>query len=200
LLGKVGKAKERGHLEVKIGFTVKSGSLTDLSKKEKHKSSIGQLSHVAHSVGGSLLSLGSAEKRKGIKKFAKSIGSKMHLRGKKKDGDPDDNSSIGSVGSLKRNFDKFKSRQTKEDADPGVVSDEDDFTFDDLSHKSSVSSLNQPTNHGLSNSISSVENLSGDVSNKASIAPPVKPPRNEPKAQDEWESKLFGKQTNKSKT
>jgi Rab11 family-interacting protein 1/2/5 len=196
--GKVGKAKERGHLEVKIGFTVKSGSLTDLSKKEKHKSSIGQLSHVAHSVGGSLLSLGSAEKRKGIKKFAKSIGSKMHLRGKKKDGDPDDNSSIGSVGSLKRNFDKFKSRQTKEDADPGVVSDEDDFTFDDLSHKSSVSSLNQPTNHGLSNSISSVENLSGDVSNKASIAPPVKPPRNEPKAQDEWESKLFGKQTNKN--
>lgn len=113
---------------MKIGFTVKSGSLTDLSKKEKHKSSIGQLSHVAHSVGGSLLSLGSAEKRKGIKKFAKSIGSKMHLRGKKKDGDPDDNSSIGSVGSLKRNFDKFKSRQTKEDADPGVVSDEDDFT------------------------------------------------------------------------
>ncbi|XP_008193422.1 rab11 family-interacting protein 1 isoform X2 [Tribolium castaneum] len=188
--GKVGKAKERGHLEVKIGFTVKSGSLTDLSKKEKHKSSIGQLSHVAQSVGGSLLSLGSAEKRKGIKKFAKSIGSKMHLRGKKKDGDLDDSSSIGSVGSLKRNFDKFKSRQTKEDADPGVVSDEDDFTFDDLSHKSSVSSLNHPTNHN--NSVSSTENISGDVSNKT---PPAKPPRNEPKPQDEWESKLFGKQT-----
>ncbi|RZC39933.1 rab11 family-interacting protein 1 [Asbolus verrucosus] len=196
--GKVGKAKERGHLEVKIGFTVKSGSLTDLSKKEKHKSSIGQLSHVAQSVGGSLLSLGSAEKRKGIKKFAKSIGSKMHLRGKKKDGDFDDNSSIGSVGSLKRNFDKFKSRQTKEDADPGVVSDEDDFTFDDLSHKSSVSSLSQPTNPGLSNSISSVDNLSGDVSNKNSTTPPMKPPRHETKPQDEWESKLFGKQTNKN--
>ncbi|XP_044256202.1 rab11 family-interacting protein 2 isoform X2 [Tribolium madens] len=191
--GKVGKAKERGHLEVKIGFTVKSGSLTDLSKKEKHKSSIGQLSHVAQSVGGSLLSLGSAEKRKGIKKFAKSIGSKMHLRGKKKDGDLDDSSSIGSVGSLKRNFDKFKSRQTKEDADPGVVSDEDDFTFDDLSHKSSVSSLNQPTNHN--NSVSSTENISGDILNKT---PPVKPPRNENKPQDEWESKLFGKQTNKN--
>ncbi|KAJ3639274.1 hypothetical protein Zmor_002639 [Zophobas morio] len=189
--GKVGKAKERGHLEVKIGFTVKSGSLTDLSKKEKHKSS---LSHVAQSVGGSLLSLGSAEKRKGIKKFAKSIGSKMHLRSKKKDGDLDDGSSIGSVGSLKRNFDKVNSRQTKEDADPGVVSDEDEFTFDDLSHKSSISSLNQPTNHGLSHS--SVENLSGDI-NKTNSVSPAKPPRSESKPQDEWESKLFGKQSNK---
>lgn len=134
LIGKQGRNKERGHLEVKIGFTVKSGSLTDLTKKEKHKSSIGQLSHVAHSVGGSLLSLGSSDKRKGIKKFAKSIGSKMHIRSKKKDGsgggDDDGSSSIGSVGSLKiRNFDRFKSRQTKEDADPGVVSeDEDEFT------------------------------------------------------------------------
>ncbi|XP_063928496.1 rab11 family-interacting protein 1 isoform X2 [Zophobas morio] len=192
--GKVGKAKERGHLEVKIGFTVKSGSLTDLSKKEKHKSS---LSHVAQSVGGSLLSLGSAEKRKGIKKFAKSIGSKMHLRSKKKDGDLDDGSSIGSVGSLKRNFDKVNSRQTKEDADPGVVSDEDEFTFDDLSHKSSISSLNQPTNHGLSHS--SVENLSGDI-NKTNSVSPAKPPRSESKPQDEWESKLFGKQSNKDST
>lgn len=115
-------------MEVKIGFTVKSGSLTDLSKKEKHKSSIGQLSHVAQSVGGSLLSLGSAEKRKGIKKFARSIGSKIHLKGKKNKDDPDDNSSFGSVSSFKQTFNKFESSQTKEDADPGVVSDEDDFT------------------------------------------------------------------------
>lgn len=115
---------------MKIGFTVKSGSLTDIAKKEKHKSSMGQLSHVAQSVGGSLLSLGSGEKRKGIKKFAKSIGSKMHLRSRK-DSDMDENSSIGSVGSLQRRniaFNNFKSRQTKEDADPGVVSeDEDEF-------------------------------------------------------------------------
>lgn len=50
--------KERGELEVKIAFTVKAGSLTDLSKKDKHKSSMGQLSHIAQSVGGSLLSIG----------------------------------------------------------------------------------------------------------------------------------------------
>lgn len=133
IVGQEGKNKERGKLEVKIQFTVRSGSLTNLSKKEKHKSSIGQLSHVAQSVGGSLMSLGSAEQRKGIKKFAKSIGSKMNLKGKKKGGhSEDDASSIGSVGSLNirnNNLGKFKSRQTLEDADPGVVSeDEDEFT------------------------------------------------------------------------
>lgn len=126
--GKEAKNKDRGQLEVKIGFNVKSGSLTNLSKKEKHKSSVGQLSQMAHSVGGSLLSIGSAEKRKGIKKFAKSISSKMHLKGKKKDGDGDDSWSIGSVGSLKRRngVAKYGSQQTAEDADPGVVSEDDD--------------------------------------------------------------------------
>lgn len=127
-----GKQKDRGQLEVKIAFNVKSGSLTNLSKKEKHKSSLGGLTHVAQSVGGSLLSLGSAEKRKGIKKFAKSIGSKMHLKGKKKDEFDDGASSIGSVGSLNIRSQtlnrKFRSKQTLEDADPGVVSDEDEFT------------------------------------------------------------------------
>lgn len=129
--GKEGKAKERGQLEVKIAFTVKSGSLTNLSKKEKHKSSVGTLSQVAQSVGGSLLSIGSVDKRKGIKKFAKSIGSKMHLKSKKKDIDDGDSLSIGSVGSLKRRNGSFgiNSKQTIEDADPGVVSeDDDDFT------------------------------------------------------------------------
>lgn len=77
------------------------------------------------------MSLGSAEKRKGIKKFAKSIGSKMNLKGKKKHGhSEDEGSSIGSVSSLqvRNNIEKFKSKQTLEDADPGVVSDDDDFT------------------------------------------------------------------------
>ncbi|KAK9889115.1 hypothetical protein WA026_004386 [Henosepilachna vigintioctopunctata] len=185
--GKQGKPKDRGKLEVKIGFTVKSGSLTDITKKEKHKSSMGQLSHVAQSVGGSLLSLGSAEKRKGIKKFAKSIGSKMHLRSRK-ESDLDDSSSVGSVGSLQRRtntvFANVKSKQTKEDADPGVVSeDEDEFTFDELSHKSSASSINQNAN---SSSLSDATNYGDNV-------PPVKPARVEPKPQDEWESKLLGK-------
>lgn len=45
------KKKDRGELEVKISFIVKSGSLSNLSKKEKHKSSLGQLSQAAHSFG-----------------------------------------------------------------------------------------------------------------------------------------------------
>lgn len=207
--GKESKTKERGQLEVKIAFTVKSGSLTDLSKKEKHKSSMGQLSHMAQSVGGSLLSITSIEKRKSIKKFAKSIGSKIHLKGKKKHHDLDDgNSSIGSVNSLQKisNSDYIgKSRQTREDADPGVVSEDDEFTFDDLSHKSSGSSLNQTTSQlGTigSSSIVSLENVTdGEVASKNSNGnlPPVKPPRAEPKLQDEWELKLYGKQSKSNK-
>lgn len=69
------KKKDRGELEVRVAFTVKAGSLTDLSKKEKHKSSISQ---IASNVGGSLLSIGTLEKRKGLKKFAKSLGSKVN--------------------------------------------------------------------------------------------------------------------------
>ena len=45
------KNKPRGELEVRVAFIVKAGSLTDLSKKDKHKSSLGQLSHLAQSVG-----------------------------------------------------------------------------------------------------------------------------------------------------
>lgn len=200
-----GKQKDRGQLEVKIAFNVKSGSLTNLSKKDKHKSSLGGLSHVAQSVGGSLLSLGSAEKRKGIKKFAKSIGSKMHLKGKKKDEYDDGASSIGSVGSLNIRSQtlnrRFKSKQTLEDADPGVVSDEDEFTFDDLSHKSSASSLSITNATNTSPALVKApvqENLTVSTPTtptitKSQTLPPAKPPRSEVKLpQDEWESKLFG--------
>ncbi|XP_022915175.1 rab11 family-interacting protein 2 [Onthophagus taurus] len=196
--GQESKNKDRGKLEVKIAFTVKSGSLTDLSKKEKHKSSIGQLSNVAQSVGGSLLSIGSIEKRKGgLKKFAKSLGSKMHLKGKKKD--DDDSSSLGSVGSLRsrNNISEVnQSRQTAEDADPGVVSDDEDFTFDDLSHKSSGSSLNQPPpqNNNVKIKVDSPEEEGSRRHTVAII--PTKPPRNDIKTQDEWDLKLYG---NKSK-
>jgi hypothetical protein len=44
------KNKPRGELEVRVAFLVKAGSLTDLSKKP-HRSSMGQLSHMAQSVG-----------------------------------------------------------------------------------------------------------------------------------------------------
>lgn len=70
--GKEKKDKQRGDLEVRIAFTVKAGSLTDLSKKEKNKSS-------TLGLGGSLLSLGTLEKRKSLKKFAKSLGSKVSV-------------------------------------------------------------------------------------------------------------------------
>ncbi|XP_075159275.1 rab11 interacting protein [Haematobia irritans] len=128
--GKEKKNKDRGELDVLISFTVKSGSLTDLSKKEKHKSSIGQL---ASSVGGSLLSIGTIEKRKGIKKIAKKFGSKLHLPGSKKKNQEDDNMSYtGSFASI-----GTPNRIRVQDSD-----EEDDFQFDKLSQKSSVSSLN----------------------------------------------------------
>ncbi|XP_073834064.1 rab11 interacting protein isoform X3 [Musca autumnalis] len=132
--GKEKKNKERGELFAMISFTVKSGSLTDLSKKEKHKSSIGQL---ASSVGGSLLSIGQIEKRKGIKKIAKKFGSKLHLptgsKKKNKDGDGEDGMSYtGSFASI-----GTPNRIRVVDSE-----DEDEFQFDKLSQKSSVSSLN----------------------------------------------------------
>lgn len=151
--GKEKKNKERGELEVRIAFVVKSGSLTDLSKKDKHKSSIGQL---ASSVGGSLLSIGNGEKRRSIKKLAGSLSSKLHIRSKKKqEAGGDDSSSFGgsfaSLGTPNSSAGRGQNGgsgrrrggQRAGEADPGVISeDEDEFVFDNLSHKSSGSSLN----------------------------------------------------------
>ncbi|KAH8303039.1 hypothetical protein KR018_000684, partial [Drosophila ironensis] len=153
--GKEKKNKERGELEVRIAFVVKSGSLTDLSKKDKHKSSIGQL---ASSVGGSLLSIGNGEKRRSIKKLAGSLSSKLHIRSKKnKEVTGDDSSSFGgsfaSLGTPNNSTGRGQNGaggsgrrrggQRAGEADPGVISeDEDEFVFDNLSHKSSGSSLN----------------------------------------------------------
>ncbi|XP_065724155.2 caldesmon isoform X3 [Drosophila suzukii] len=152
--GKEKKNKERGELEVRIAFVVKSGSLTDLSKKDKHKSSIGQL---ASSVGGSLLSIGNGEKRRSIRKLAGSISSKLHIGGRKKhpEAGGDDSSSFGgsfaSLGTPNSSngrgqnggSGRRRGGQRAGEADPGVISeDEDEFVFDNLSHKSSGSSLN----------------------------------------------------------
>lgn len=147
------KQKDRGELEVRVGFTVKSGSLTDLSGGkggQKHKSSMGQL------ASGSLLSINTLEKRKNLKKFAKSLGSKMHITGKKgkdKDKDKQDTDSMaGSTSNVWPTPDMGQQRrrpQEKGEADPGVISeDEDEFAFENLSHKSSGSSLN--VNRGFS--------------------------------------------------
>ncbi|XP_062540052.1 rab11 family-interacting protein 5 isoform X2 [Armigeres subalbatus] len=208
------KKKERGELEVRIAFTVKAGSLTDLSKKEKNKSSI---SNLASNVGGSLLSIGAIEKRKSLKKFAKSLGSKVHISGigKKKnkasDMAADDGSFSGSYSSIgtPSGLQSRQSRQTFGDADPGVISeDEDEFVFDNLSHKSSGSSLNIRAQSGAghisakSTTQSSSSTPDETRKHKTISLPPSKPPRllseNEtetaPTAKvDEWEQKLYGK-------
>ncbi|OAD53494.1 Rab11 family-interacting protein 1, partial [Eufriesea mexicana] len=201
--------KERGELEVKIGFIVKAGSLTDLSHKERHKSSLGQLSTAAHSIGGSLLSIGSFEKRKGLKKLAKSIGNRVKGKSKHNLDKGDDLD--------EREERKFRTtRQEPGEADPGVISeDEDEFTFDDLSHKSSASSLNAPVVGGNSNSVGSVASSVSSGNNFEAHLPPApmnaapnKPPRFSMSASstslskvdnikdDEWGLKLYGKQVN----
>nr|XP_029715575.1 LOW QUALITY PROTEIN: rab11 family-interacting protein 5-like [Aedes albopictus] len=208
------KKKERGELEVRIAFTVKAGSLTDLSKKEKNKSSV---SNLASNVGGSLLSIGAIEKRKSLKKFAKSLGSKVHISGigKKKNKDvdsvADDASFTGSYSSIgtPSGLQSRQSRQTFGDADPGVISeDEDEFVFDNLSHKSSGSSLNTRAQSGAghilpkSTTQSSASTPDETRKHKSVTLPPSKPPRllseNEsepapPAKVDEWEQKLYGK-------
>ncbi|KAL2714304.1 rab11 family-interacting protein 1 isoform X1 [Vespula squamosa] len=223
LCSKPGKenTKDRGELEVRIGFIVKAGSLTDLTRKERHKSSLGQLSTAAQSIGGSLLSIGSIEKRKGLKKLAKSIGNRVKGKSKNK----------LNKENLDEREEEYGFRATSQEpgeADPGVISeDEDEFTFDDLSHKSSASSLNAPvaaTVNGTkkSNSVTSVasaasfgrNNVGHEVQQTAPIAinvAPNKPPRFatssstsslskiDNQKEDEWGLKLYGKQSNAPK-
>ncbi|CRK89652.1 CLUMA_CG003443, isoform A [Clunio marinus] len=185
------KDKDRGELEVRTAFTVKAGSLSDLSKKEKEKTG---------GVGGSLLSLGTLEKRKSLKKFAKSLGSKMHVTGRKKKDKSDDSDSysgsFSSLGTPSMGIKNSRNMGNIGNADPGVISeDEDEFVFDNLSHKSSGSSLNlrSKTNNLI---------LTGkdDVApSKTATLPPMKPPRSlndtptKDTKVDEWEAKLYGK-------
>ncbi|XP_074095291.1 rab11 interacting protein [Cotesia typhae] len=177
LSSKPGKenTKERGELEVKIGFIVKAGSLTDLTRKERHKSSLGQLSTAAHSIGGSLLSIGSLEKRKGLKKLAKSIGNRVKGKSKNK-------------LDHEHEFDEVEehqirpTRQEPGEADPGVISEDDDeFTFDDLSHKSSASSLNAPVSSGLTSGYSSNSTTQSSRTTDLNIlSTPTNPAPNKP--------------------
>ncbi|XP_070491755.1 rab11 family-interacting protein 2 isoform X2 [Chironomus tepperi] len=198
--GQEKKDKDRGELEVRTSFTVKAGSLSDLSKKDKNKSS---LSNITGSVGGSLLSLGAIEKRKSLKKFAKSLGTKMHVTGKKKKdkGGDDTESYTGSFSSIGTpNLGMKRGSFRNENADPGVISeDEDEFVFENLSHKSSGSSLNvrQKNNNLILNKLDS------PILRESSTLPQItKPERHsdtssltkekDPKV-DEWEAKLYGK-------
>jgi hypothetical protein len=202
LLSKPGqekKDKDRGELEIRTAFTVKAGSLSDLSKKDKNKSS---LSNIASNVGGSLLSLGAIEKRKSLKKFAKSLGTKMHVTGKKKKdkGENDSDSYTGSFSSLGTphlGIKQLNSPSFHGNADPGVISeDEDEFAFDNLSHKSSGSSLNiRNKSNNLVLTGKGQDDLSTSSRSSATL-PPIKPKRNvneSPAKVDEWEAKLYGK-------
>jgi Rab11 family-interacting protein 1/2/5 len=184
------KKKPRGELEVRVAFLVKSGSLMDLSSKP-HKSSMGQLSLMAQSVGGSLLSIASLDKKKGLKKLAKNLVK----RGKKSDKE------VTVVANTEFQSSRQMSTQVAGDADPGVISEgesEDDFTFDDLSHKSSGSSLNANQTSTVTPVTGSLENLAGGEVLRRTTAAPVPAPapvRSEPnRTVDEWEQKLYRKQ------
>lgn len=129
--------KERGELEIRIAFTVKAGSLNDLSKtgKSKSKTSLSNLSF----TGGSLLSLRTLEKRKGIKSFAKAVSNKLKKP-------KDKNSSSGSINEdidFKSNRNSFTGSSSHGYHDPGTISEnEDEFAFENLSQKGSDRSLN----------------------------------------------------------
>jgi len=190
------KNKPRGELEVRVAFLVKSGSLMDLSSKP-HKSSMGQLSLMAQSVGGSLLSIASLDKKKGLKKLAKNLVKKSKKSDKKseKEVKVDANTEFQSSRQM--------STQVAGDADPGVISEgesEDDFTFDDLSHKSSGSSLNANQTSTVTPVTGSLENLAGGEVLRRTTPAPVPAPaplRSAPnRTVDEWEQKLYRKQGN----
>lgn len=217
--GKEKKDKDRGELEVRIAFTVnpETGSMADLSKKEKKGSLMG--------LGGSLLSLGTLEKGKGIRSIAKSIGSKMHLSNKPKKDKYGDGDSIAAGSSLSintpavrldgpRRFVPAGLNGKEGNVDPGVNSeDEDEFVFDNLSNKSSGSSLNIARNSNQQLGVAhlpppsplskhSTSAIDLDIKLRSqTLPPPSKPPRVTPEPPvttnaakvDEWETKLYGK-------
>uniref|UniRef100_A0A2S2QNM3 Rab11 family-interacting protein 1 n=1 Tax=Sipha flava TaxID=143950 RepID=A0A2S2QNM3_9HEMI len=190
--------KDRGELQVKIAFTVKSGSLLDLSKKEKHRLSVGQLSHTASNISGSLMSISSVDK-KSFKKLAKTITGKIKREKKIQE------ISSSSINLSLENPNKIKSSQARDDADPGVISDDDDFALEDLSHKGSACSLdtsgqsdrktvNDSPISGLTvNLYGSVESVgNNDTLSKSPIMnrSPVA------QQQDEWQRKLYKNKDN----
>lgn len=182
------KTKDRGELEVKIGFSVKPGSLNDISKKDNRRASLGQLSQAAQNVGGSLASISSVDK-KSFKRLAKTITRKIKKDKKLQEEDEPVNKNELSA-----------SRQAAGDADPGVISDDDEFAFDDLSHTGSGCSLEvaqMTSNNSITGSIETVassETLpTPSKEHKFNTLPPSKPPRSTTPLQEKfvhkWEQK-----------
>lgn len=123
----------------------------------------------------------------------------MHLNNKdksKNDKNLDNESFSGSYSSIGSGLaiNPKISRQTFEDADPGVISEnEDEFTFDNLSHKSSGSSLNIKGSSSTFLATSQFSTLNEEILPPVeSQKPPPKPERTIKPELDEWESKLYG--------
>lgn len=179
--------KERGELEIRIAFTVKASSLNDLSKtgKSKSKTSLSNLSF----GGGSLLSLRTLEKRKGIKSFAKAVSNKLKKP-------KDKNSPSGSVSEdidFKSNRNSFTGSGGGYH-DPGTISEnEDEFAFENLSQKGSDRSLNTlQFGKNFSDFKVSEQNIPEAVENGKTgqrEATPVNETR------DEWQEKLVKRRT-----
>lgn len=150
----------------------------------------------------------------------------MHISGKSKKDRVHDNDSIsGSVSSLSTPGSgpfqdrRFGAGQPIGEADPGVNSeDEDEFAFDDISHKSSTSSLNPKMKntphmppsqsplaiHSTSSIPNAIKNSANDedlklrsktMAGSTGVPAPSKPPRtaSESGQVDDWEAKLYGK-------
>lgn len=123
-------------------------------------------------------------------------------------------SSLSTPGSGPFQQRRFVGGQAAGEADPGVISedeDEDEFAFDNLSNKSSASSLNvkpRNTQHlptppsplavqsNTSHTAATTTSSEDDIKFRTKVAStPIKPPRalNEAPEVDEWEQKLYGK-------
>lgn len=176
LESKAGKEnkKERGELEVRISFTVKAGSLMDLSKVGKNKSSTSLAN-----IGGSLLSLSTLDKRKKLKDFTKSLGGKNIFKRNSKHKSSSENISSGP-DSRSPSLHSYNHDRSENMHDPGVISEnEDEFIFETLSQKGSSSSLSFTKDN--------------NTLNKHFKTLPHQPV-------DEWQQKLTGKRSELIKT
>jgi len=202
------KTDYRGELEVRLGFTVKAaegvggGSTNDLARK--NKGSLTSLNKVAGHIGGSLMSLGSKEK-KNIKKLVKKASHKVEKVGDKARSSlklsKDRGSTLDSVPETRQW--STLDRTELGNQDPGVNSDDEDaggdddmFKFDTLSQRSNMSELSI-------NRLGRVSNTSTPYSGSLEAFNVETPPafrqnnrnsvQSKDKNKEEWESKLFGK-------
>eukprot|EP00092_Neocalanus_flemingeri_P003034 GFUD01003243.1.p1 GENE.GFUD01003243.1~~GFUD01003243.1.p1 ORF type:complete len:560 (+),score=162.20 GFUD01003243.1:269-1948(+) len=225
---KPGKAKTdyRGELEVKVEFTVKAnptvgGSVADLTKK--NKGSISSLNKLAGSIGGSLMSLKSKEK-KNIKKTAKSVRHKVEQIGEK---------ARQSVSTLKLNKEKggleslpeteqwsridktgIEWEQEIDNEDPGVNSEDEDDEVK-LKTQGSETSLNTTKFEQVNSFRTSLNEKNGRPeyvtksivplqTDQKSVNAPSTPSTNQKASKkvsgSEWNTKLTGKKARTTNT